>query len=298
MPAFGELIDDVVGILHGYVDQPLVGTLTQPISATDTTMLLDFGDQPGAGRPNGVVEVDRELMVVSRFDASSGTATLTPWGRGHQSTVAATHAAGAKVTVRPRFPRTRVAGTINEVLRSSCPPLFAARDLAPIDTGTLIGLGYPLPDDTIRVLRVDETQTGLSDYIAHRAVYRHWTVRNVAGQQLLEVDRGQWMETLQVTIAASPGQLVNDTDDFATVTGLEESCADLAKFGALARLVMGAELARQQLSTVEANMRADKVPAGSGIQVSRYYQALYTQRLQAEQDRLNAKYPIQLLRRG
>lgn len=298
MPSFGSLIDDVISTLYGQVDQPTVGTLEQPIGATDTTVLIDFGDQPGASRPNGLIEIDRELLIVSRYDASSGTATLTPWGRGQQGTTAAAHAAGAKVTVRPAYPRQKVGDVLNEVLRSSCPPLFAARDLAPIDTGTLIGLGYPLPDDTIRVLRVDETQTGFSEFVANRQVYRHWDVRNVAGQQLLEIPRDQWLETLQVTIAAMPGTLVNDTDDFATVTGLTDSCSDLAKFGALARLVMGAELARQRLSSVEANMRADKVPAGSGIQVSRYYQALYTQRLQAEQDRLNQTYPIQLLERG
>lgn len=298
MPSFGDLIDEVINTLHGHVDMPTLGTLLQPIADDDTLMQLDFGDQPGAARPNGLVEIGRELMVVSRYDASSGTATLTPWGRGTQSTVASSHAAGDRVTVRPRFPRARVASVLNEVLRSSCPPLFAARDLDPIDTGTLIGLGYPLPDDMIRVLRVDETQTGFSPYVATRMPYRHWTVRTVAGQKLLEVDRGQWMETLQVTIAAAPGQLVDDADDFATVTGLNDSCADLAVFGALARLVMNAELSRQQLSSIEANMRADKVPAGSGMQISKYYQALYTQRLQAEQDRLNQAYPIQLLRRG
>lgn len=298
MPTFSELIDDVVSTLHGHVDQPAMGTLAAPITATDTALVIDFGDQPGAARPNGVIEVGSELMIVSRFDPSAQTATVSPWGRGFQSTVPAAHAAGTRVTVRPRFPRARVASSLNEVIRSSCPPLYAARDLAPIDTGTQIGLGYPLPDDTIRVLRVDESQTGFSPYVAERVPYRHWTVRNVAGQQLLEVDRGQYLMTLQVTIAAQPGALINDSDDFAAVTGLNESAADLAKFGTLSRLVMGAELGRQQLNTVEANMRADKVPAGSGIQVSRYYQALYTQRLQAEQDRLNQMYPIQLLRRG
>lgn len=297
MTTFGELIDEVTQTLYGHVELPLVGTLSQPVGTTDTSVTIDFGDQAGAARPNGVIEIDSELMVVSRFDATTGLATLAPWSRGYQHTTAASHAAGARVVVRPRFPRKRVGDELNSVLRSSCPPLYSAVDLDPIDTGTLIGLGYPLPANTIRVLRVDETNTGFSDYVARRALYRGWTVRSVAGTKLLEVDRGQFLQTLQVTIAAAPTQLVNETDDF-TVSGLPASCADLAVFGATARLVMGAELARQQLTSVEANMRADKVPAGSGLQVSKYYQALYTQRLQAEQDRLNQAYPIQLLRRG
>jgi hypothetical protein len=61
---------------------------------------------------------------------------------------------------------------------------------------------------------------------------------------------------------------------------------------------MGVELARQQVITPEAMARADKVPVQSGIAISRYYTALYQQRLAAEQDRLNQEYPIQLLRRG
>lgn len=297
MPSFGELIDEVVSNLHGHVDVPTMGTLTSALSPTGTQATLDFGDQPGAARPNGVIEIDRELLVVSRFDQSTGVAQLSPWGRGHSSTLAAAHAAGTRVTLRPRFPRKRVGDVINEVVRGSCPPLYVPRDLDPIQTGGFVGLGYPLPDDTVRVLRVDATIPN-PHFVGDRGVIRNWRVRTVAGSQLLEVDGDLALMTLQVTVAATPGLMVNEGDDFATTTGLPDSAVDLIVFGAIGRLVLGAELARQQVITVEAADRADKVPAGSGMNVARYYQALYTQRLQAEQDRLNQMYPIQLLRRG
>lgn len=297
MPSLGELVDEVVSQLHGYVDVPTMGTLTTPITSTSTEAVLDFGDQPGAARPNGVIEIDRELLIVSRFDPASGKAQLTPWGRGHRSTTAAAHAAGSMVTVRPRFPRKRVADTINETVRAACPPLYAPRDLDPIAVGGFVGLGYPLPDDTVRVLRVDSTIPA-PHFVGDRRLVDTWRVRTVAGTKLLEVDAREALNTLQVTIAADPGRLANESDDFAGVTGLSESCRDLIVFGSIGRLILGAELARQQVITVEAADRADKVPAGSATNVARFYQALYTQRLQAEQDRLNQMYPLTLLRRG
>lgn len=294
---FGELIDQVVGQLHGHTtDQPALGTLTAGVTATDTELTIDFGDQPGAARPNGLVEIGRELLAVTRFDPSTGVATLGPWGRGQRGTVAAAHDAGSMVTVRPRYPRAHVARTLNQVIAGSCPPLFAPRDLAPIATGEDVALGYPLPDDTVRVLRVDATDAG-PEFLADRRVVRDWRVRTVAGQQLLELADWEIDQTIQVTIAASPGLLVDDADDYAAVTGLPEATADLMVMGAIARLILGGELARQQLTSVEAAQRNQQIPAGSGATVARFYQALYTQRLEAERDRLAHTYPLQLLKR-
>lgn len=298
MPTLGELVDEVTSILHGYTtDVPAMGTLLGGITATSEELAIDFGDFPGAARPNGVIEIDNELMVVSRYDANTGRATVPAWGRGHGGTQAVIHNAGARVVVRPRFPRKRVAQAINQVTAASCPPLFAARDLDPIDTGSWVKLGYELPSDTIRVLRVDTTDRG-PESVVDRRVLRDWTVRSVAGAKMLEIPAWETHQVIQITVAADPGRLVNDTDDFAAVTGLSESAADMVIFGALARLSLSAELARQQVSTVEANSRSEKVPAGSGTTISRYYQALYTQRLEAERDRLQQAHPLTLLRRG
>lgn len=295
MPSFADLIDQVISTLHGHTtDQPALGSLIGGITSSSTELAVDFGDQPGGVRPNGFIEIGRELIAVNRYDPSTGLITCSTWSRGQRGTAAAAHNAGDMVTVRPRYPRQHVANTINQVLASSCPPLFAPRDLSPITFDDDI-LGYPLPDDTIRVLRVDVTN---ADSTA-RAAVRNWSVRTVAGQQLLEVpDRFGDGVTLQATIAANPGRMVDDGDDFATVTGLPESLADLAVFGAIARLILAADLPRQQVLSAEAAQRGDRIGVGSGTSISRYYQALYTQRLEAERDRLQQTYPLQLLRRG
>lgn len=299
MTTFGELIDECITWLHGHTtDVPAVANLSVGIDADSTELAMDFGGQPWAGRPNGVIEIGSELILVTSYDATSGVARLSPWGRGFRGTTAAAHAVNSMITVRPRYPRKHVGRVLNEVIRASSPPLYAARDLPVIDTGSFVDLGYPLPADTLRVLRVEATENLVSDELAYRQVLRDWTVRNVAGTQLLELDRCDVHQDVLITIAADPTPLVNEADDFAATTGLPESCTDLIVFGAIARLVLAGDLARQQVTSVEAQTRNDKAPSGSARQISTHYQALYLQRLEQEHTRLMQQYPLTLLRRG
>jgi hypothetical protein len=294
----GDLIDEVVNTLHGHTtDSPAAANLVGAIDASDLTMTLDFGTVPWAGRPNGLVEVDSELIHVSAFDPTSNVATIPPWGRAQRGTTAASHAADTMVSIRPRYPRAHVKRAINSVIRESCPPLFAPVDLTDIETGTLVDIGYALPANLLRVLRVEATDSLLSEEFAVRRVLRDWTVRSIAGTQLLQIPRDEAYQTIKVTVATVPEELTAEADDF-TDCGLPESCAGMVVFGVIARLILGAELAKQQSTTVEANARNDKVQSGSATTISRYYQALYTQRLEFERDHLMQLYPIQLLRRG
>lgn len=301
MPSLGELTDQVISELHGYTtDQPQLGTLVGAVDSGATELAIDFGQQPGAARPVGLIEIGSELIAVQAFDPNTGVATLGgPWARGQRNTQAQAHLAGAMVTVRPRFPRKQVQDVIRQVVQSVCPPLFAVKDLAPIITGEEVALSYPLPAGTLRVLRVEALPEGPPDLILRQRV-NQWDVRDLAGSKELVLP---WhlppFQTVTVTYAATPGRLTADDDDFATVTGLSEGCVDLVVFGALARLVLAGEAARQQAASIEAAGRNQQIPSGSSSTLSRYYQALYQQRLQAEQQRLQQAYPLQMqYRRG
>lgn len=299
MTTLGDLVDQVIDTLHGHsTDVPAAANLAGGITAQATELALDFGGVPWAGRPNGLVEIGDELIMVSSFDANNGVATIPAWGRGQRGTVAQAHDADTKVTVRPRYPRKHVARTVNQVVRGSSPPLFAAADLDEFQTGPFVDLGYDLPADTLRVLRVDAVETNLPAELNYRRTVRDWTVRTIAGTQQLQLNRGDVYETVLVTVATVPTEMTAESDVFATTTGLPDSCEDMVMFGAIARLILGSELARQQVTSVEASARNDKVQSGSATTVSRFYQALYTQRLEAERDRLQQQYPLQLLRRG
>lgn len=296
MPTFGDLIDEVVSNLYGHVGFPSAGTLVGDVDDDSLELAIDFGDNPGAARPNGLIEVDRELIAVSRFNTQNGAATVAGrWGRGQRGTTAVPHTAGAMVTVNPRYPRQVVGNAINDALVEAADTIYGVRDLPPITIADQPDLGYPLPADTLRVLRVDLETDG--PFPARHSI-RDWTLRVLAGTRELQLNRCSSYSTVHVTVATLPGRMVDETDDFAATTGFAESAKNLAVYGALSNLVLAGEAARLQLLSPEANNRADKVPAGSATALARLYKALFQQAKAAEQVRLQQAFPIQLLRKG
>lgn len=296
MATFGALIDEVTSNLYGHVGFPATGTLVADVTATALELAVDFGDNPGAARPNGLIEIDRELIAVSRFNPSTGVATVAgKWGRGQRGTSAVTHDADAMVVVNPRYPRHVVGCAINDALAAATPDIFAVADLDPIVIGYQPALGYELPADTLRVLRVEADTDGPD---GQRRSVRNWTTRTLAGVKELQLNGCESAETVHVTVAKLPGRMTADSNDFATTTGLSASAKPLAVYGALSNLVLAGEAARLQMIAPEANGRSDSVPAGSATALARLYQALFQQAKQAEQARLQQTYPIQLLRRG
>lgn len=298
VPSFGQLIDEVVSTLSGHTaDVPAMGTLVHPISPTDGTLQLDFGQGVGSARPNGLIEIDRELLVVNQFDPNTGIAVVPPWGRGARGSLASSHDGGSMVTVRPRFPRVVVANTLNEALGGMAPDLHGVVDLDPIDIDVIPDLAYPLPANCLKVLRIEaEVNTAYPS----RHMIQNFRVNTKASGMELELAH-RFLEpylyqTLTVTIATQPGRLVNDDDDYAGVTGLPDSTSDIPVLGALARLVMSVESARLQVATVEANTRVDKVQPGSGTSLAKTYMALYQQRMQNEVAALQTRFPLVLRR--
>lgn len=279
-------------------DVPMMGTLVASVAATDTTLQFDFGQQPGAARPNGLVEIGSELVLVNQFDPNTGKAVVPAWGRGQRGTVAAAHPAGSQVTVRPRFPRAIVGRTINEVIQGCTPDLYGTTDLAPIVISGIPAISYPLPANTLRVLRIE---TEISAVYPYRQIIRNFTVNTKASGMELELHHRIFQaylnQTLTVTVATAPAPLVNETDDYVTVTTLPASTADVMVLGTLARMAMAAESARTQVATIESMGRDDKIQIGSSSSLAKTWMAMFNQRLQSEVKALQQRNPIQLLRR-
>jgi hypothetical protein len=91
---------------------------------------------------------------------------------------------------------------------------------------------------------------------------------------------------IRVSYIKKPNTLVNNTDDFATTTGYPDRYVDLITYGACWRLLPAYESARLQQQAIEATERAPLVPTGAGSNASKYYMALYQQRLAEERTRL------------
>jgi hypothetical protein len=100
--------------------------------------------------------------------------------------------------------------------------------------------------------------------------------------------------TVQVYYSTIPTNLTNDSDDFATVTGLPESSRDVVTLGAAYRLLSYIDTGRINLSSAEADLADTKLPSTAGASASKYVFALYQQRLNEESVKLQDRFPVRL----
>ena len=100
--------------------------------------------------------------------------------------------------------------------------------------------------------------------------------------------------TVQITYTKEPSLLVNNSDEFTTVTGLTESCRDVVALGAAYRLLSYLDPGRINLASAESDTADSKLPSTAGTSASRYIFALYQQRLNEEAGKLQGKYPTKI----
>lgn len=288
----GNVIDYIQSQLQGFsTDNPMYGTTTGSIQANDLEFTMSL---PSQSEPVGILEIDTELIHVGSYDAATETCTVPAWGRAQGGTTAASHAAGSRVSINPRYPRIRILQVINQVVAGMCPPLFAV-GTSTFDVETLTW-DYALPTGTRNLLRTEWRPYG-SDAFDWRPV-RSAFIKRTSGSPMLHLPDGliaHASSEVRVVVAKNPTAFTSESDLF-TASGLAESAIDIVSLGAIPRLVTTAELARQQLTSVETSERATLVPATSGTSVARFYQQMYEARLEAEAMRLRQEYPLTMMR--
>jgi hypothetical protein len=289
---FGSVIDYITSQLQGFTtDNPMYGTLSTVIQDDDLEFTLTL---PAQSEPVGLIEIDQELIHITAYDDSTLTATIPAWGRGQMGTTAVAHDAGSKITVNPRFPRQRVGQVINQVVAGMCPPLFAVEhDSFEVESLTW---DYALPTGTRNLMKVEWRPYGSSTF--DWSPVRSATIRRTSGSPMLHIPDGLTYHSgseVRYTVAKNPTQFTDEADLF-TASGLPESCIDIVALGAIPRLITTAELARQQLTSVEVSERSTLVPASSGTAVARFYMQQYEMRLEQEANRLRSEYPITMMR--
>jgi hypothetical protein len=87
-----------------------------------------------------------------------------------------------------------------------------------------------------------------------------------------------------------------ETDDYAAVTGLPLSAADVLSLGVVARMMPALDISRAQLTSVEQSDRSRVVPPNQGINAGKYLMAEFQQRLANEAQALRMQYPARLKR--
>jgi len=293
MTTFKNMVDDTIFSLSGYgLRQDNLTYAPSSIGAADTSIVVASADTMG----KGAIEIDDELIWVDSFDRSTGTLTIPPYGRGYSGTTAAAHTANSKVVINPTYTRGMVKKAVNDTILAVYPMLYS------IGTTTFTYLPavntYALPSNVKSVLSVTWQTIGPSKEWLPVRKWRSDSMANTTAfgsSNTLTVNSlivpGR---TVQVTYMYEPSQLVNDADDFNTVSGLPESTRDVIVLGAAYRLLSFIEPARLSFSSPEADVQSGKIQYGSGTNVVKYVYALYQQRLQDEANKLLDRFPVRV----
>ena len=290
MTSFVNLIDETNLALTGYTNRQDQATyLTAPMGSTDLT----FAVADGTVLTRGLVEIDDELIWVDSFDRATNTATIPTYGRGFRDTVAATHAAGTRVTISPSFPRSVIRRNINLAIDGVYPDLFGIfyttfSFQAAVTT-------YQLPQEAVDILGASWQTIGPSKEwlpIRHYRIDRMANPTTWGTGKTISIREGIIPgRTVMITYTKKPTTLVYDSDDFAALTGLSESAREVIILGAAYRTAMYLDMGRVPAATAEADAQQGNDPIGSAANIGRLLQQMYNQRLLVEVRRLQEQFP-------
>lgn len=294
MPTLSDMIDEVRSSLAGYtLRQDRITYLDSAITSTATAMTIGSS----SNLAKGIIEIDDELIWIDNFDQGSSTLNAAPgFGRGYQNTNASPHSQYAQITLSPTFPRNIIKKAINDTINSFYPKLWATASTT--FTFNASQVTYALPDDLESILYMSWQTTGSSQEWLPINRWRADQMANVATfntQNTVNLyENIQPGRTVQVWYTTTPNTLDNGTDDYADVTGLPGSSAEVAILGASYKLLSYLDAGRINLSSAEADLNDTKIPSTAGVSASRYIFALYQQRLNEEALKLQDKYPIRI----
>lgn len=295
--SFDQLVSRVKQQLLGYTrDQASISYLTSPMTATDITFNVDPDTVTNVSR--GLVEIGSELIMVKKFDQSSGTVTIMGGlsGRGVEGTTPSVHAVNDYVTDDPMYPTARIKEAINDTINGTYPDLWVFGEFE--FPKIAARYEYPVPEDVEDVYKVTVNTIGPSGVWFPLSSWRFNPVASTTSGQVkpTPTPTGKTIQIMRdfivpgrdirVTYIKKPNTLTLGADDFATTTGYPDRYIDMIVYGACWRLLPAYEAARLQQSQIEATERAPLVPTGAGSQASQYYMSLYMRRLQEERDRL------------
>ena len=291
---FAQMVDEVRANLSGYtLRQDRITNLTNSGGITTSELAIKIGNSENLAK--GIIEIDDELIWVNSFDKANLTLNaIAGFGRGYGGTTPAPHAQNSMVTLTPTFPRVNVKKAINDTINSLYPKLFAVNYTT--FTFNAAQIAYKLPDDARDVLYVSWQTVGPSKEWLPVNRWRIDRMANVAAFDTTKTvniyEKIQPGRTVQVYYSTIPNDLTNNTDDFASVTGLPESSRDVVTLGAAYRLLSYLDTGRINLSSAEADINDNKLPSTAGASASKYVFALYQQRLLEESNKLQDRFPI------
>ena len=304
MATLTNMIDEVSMNLSGYTltqdrSTYLTSAITAVASSSASPTSLSLGSTDNVGK--GIVEIDEELLFVDTYDRVGNTATVAPYGRAYLGTTLAAHAADAKVTISPTFPRFTIKRAINDTITALGSSIFAATTTTITSNAAVAAFRLPTTGATLNirdVLAIAYESIGASkEWIPIRS----WRLDNNAnttaftsGQSISIYDIIPSGRTIQIVYAKEPAVFTTNAEEFSTQTGLPDSCKDLTILGATYRLLTNLDPARAAMVSPQADETDSKRPYGSSQSLTKNIYALYSQRLAEEIRKQQDKHPIRV----
>jgi hypothetical protein len=257
-----------------------VNLLANAFGVMDTQMVMEY---PVVGAQVGqAVEVDLTVYLVTGVNTATQTLDVVPQDE------AASHAAGAKVGLRPPYTKQQIIAELNAELAD-----LSANDLYRIEIVEAdVDGGIAVPDGALTVLDVwsDEPNLGVT---TRQLPESHFRITDTpTGTELRGRGGPDGTRLSFVTFGCEFNTLPDDDDtvNVVTTTGLWGQALDILPLGASMRMLMGTEAMRNIVSHQGETRRAEEVPPGAVSGALRNYAALRQGRVVAEAQRLRQRY--------
>jgi hypothetical protein len=299
-----DMINEVSMNLSGYtLQQDRATHITNDVAATASTIAapitLTLASTDSVGK--GIIEIDEELFWVDNYDRVGNTATIAPYGRAYLGTTLAAHTAGTKVTIAPTFPRFVIKRAINDTISAIGSSIFAANTTTITSNSAVSAFRLPATGTTLNIrniLAIAYQALGSSkEWIPIRSYRFDGNANSTAftsGQTVSIYDYIPSGRSVQIVYATDPTPFTANTENFATQTGLPDSCKDLIILGATYRLLSNLDPARASMISPQADETDSKRPYGSSQSITKQVYSLFNQRLNEEVKSQQEKYPIRV----
>lgn len=293
--AFKELVDDIHTLLSGFgLYQPRTAWLGAAVTATDKVWTVDAS----SSLSSGVAEIEDEIVYVRLADTATGVLTVAPDGRGWDSTTAATHAAGVRLTIEPTFPRGKIKRAINATIGRTFPHIWAVKR-ATFTFNPAVAV-YALPADAESIIAVTIQTYGpsgvwapINDYSfdghADMTAYPTGKTVTITGGAIAS-------RTTQVTYTARPTLLTNSTATWVD-TGLSVSAREAIIFGTCSSLMRFIDPIRLNTNSAQADELDSKKVIGRATDIANGFETQFQTELVSEAARLRMQYPTRTHRR-
>ena len=276
-------------LLSGTIEER--NKLSATVDSDDTSFVMSY-DLAGL-RAGTVFEIDSELVYI--WEAVSGSKTLTV-ERGYMGTTAASHTAGAVVTLNPRFPKAQMLEALNQDIDDLSSPLnglfrvvSTSIDYNGSDRQTdLTGATSVIDLIDVRLRYLD------SDYPVIRAtrLQRDLPTADFPSGFAIVFDESVMAGSLRVRYKAPFSRVSALTDSLQSVANVSTTMEDILELGVMSRVLSVREVKRNFIESQGDTRRSDEVGSGAMRDSFSNILRLRRDRIIAEAAKLARQYPL------